>query len=120
MGFFDKMLKGLGFEGEQKQPKEKPEKKQTTVTHTGLGAKYDLSKTEDKKPEPKTYAPTNQVEVQEILGVLKQEKAIVVNLENLSKSDYMRALDFVSGAVYFVGGKIQKLSEKMFFLCIEN
>ena len=117
MGIFDKILSGLGFESENKQKKpEKEQKQENTVTHTSIGAKYDLSEKTEKQTQ--TLCPNNQVEVQNAVDVLKKENAVIVDLAFLSQTDFVRALDFLSGAVYFSGGKIQKISDKKFFICV--
>ena len=119
MGFFDKMLKGLGFEGEQKAQKPekiKPEKQEDKLTHTGVSAKYDLQKPKEEKPQPKSFCPQSQVEVQQIVDAIRAEKTLIVDLSNLSQSDYIRGLDFLSGAIYYTKGKIQKVEDKKFYL----
>ena len=118
MGFLDKLFKGLGFEGEQKQPKEQKHTETTKVekaTFATTGAKYDLAKLEEKK-EPKLFEPQNQVEVQSVVDGLKSEQEIIVDLSKLNQTDYMRGLDFISGAIYFSGGKIQRVGDKKFYL----
>ena len=118
MGFLDKLFKGLGFEGEQKQHKQQkqPEVEKTEkVTFATTGAKYDLAKLEEKK-EPKLYEPESQVEVQAVVDALKTEQVIVVDLNKLNQTDYMRGLDFISGAIYYSGGKIQRAGDKKFYL----
>ena len=78
MGIFDKFLSGLGFESENKKPKIEKEKKQdSTVTHTSIGAKYDLSeKTEKQEKQTQTLCPNNQVEVQNAVDLLKKSNAL--------------------------------------------
>lgn len=117
MGFLDKMFKGLGFEGEQKIQKEKKVKEQPKTEKTTFtsGAKYDLASMQEEK-QPKVFEPQNQVEVQTIVDALKTEDAIIADLSKLSQSDYIRALDFVSGAIYYSGGKIQRAGDKKFYL----
>ena len=117
MGFLDKMFKGLGFEGEQKQPKEKKEKEQQKVEKTTFtaGAKFDLANMKEPK-QTKQFEPKTQVEVQTIIDALKTEDAIIVDLSKLSQSDYIRGLDFISGAIYYSGGKIQRAGDKKFYL----
>lgn len=118
MGFLDKVFKGLGFEGEQtqhKQPKQTEVTKPEKTTFATTGAKYDLAKLEEKK-EPKLFEPQNQVDVQAVVEGLKTEQVIVVDLNKLNQTDYMRGLDFISGAIYYSGGKIQRAGDKKFYL----
>lgn len=115
MGFFNGLLKGLGFESEKKDIEEKKENpSKETHINIGNGARYDLTKVKQKST--KLLIPHSQVEVQQVVDELKKEP-LNVDLSNLEIKDYVRALDFLSGAVYALGGKIVKIKEKVFFLC---
>ena len=117
MGIFNTVLKGLGFEGEKKEQQEVKEDK--TPTYNTIGAEYDLTKVESKveKKEPQTIVPQNQQEVQQIVDTLKLGETVIVNLEQFKNTEYVRALDFMSGATYVLDGKIKKIGDKTYMFC---
>ncbi|MBQ3494457.1 MAG: cell division protein SepF [Clostridia bacterium] len=123
MGFFNKVLKGLGFEDDQPKQQKKVEEKQpqSEVTYN-IGAQYDLSSTPvaEEKKQTKEFFPNNQIEVQKIVEYLREEDGAIVDLSGLQNSDYIRALDFLSGAVYVKNGKIQRLDSKKFLLVVNE
>lgn len=123
MGFFNKVLKGLGFEDDQPKQQKKVEEKQpqSEVTYN-IGAQYDLSSTPvaEEKKQTKEFFPNNQIEVQKIVEYLREEDGAIVDLSDLQNSDYIRALDFLSGAVYVKNGKIQRLDSKKFLLVVNE
>lgn len=47
---------------------------------------------------------------------LKNNKTVVVNLENADYEDGRKIFDFLNGAVYALDGTIQKISENVFIL----
>ena len=112
MGFFNALLKGLGFEGENK-PKS-VEKEHNEVVNVNTIAKYDLKNMETTKKEIKTFVPKNQQEIQDVVNVLKTGEVVNVNLENFVVSEYTRALDFMCGAIYVLNGKIKKNGDKTY------
>ena len=115
MGFFSGILRGLGFEGEQKPKEEKQEVKDISV-YENKGAEFDLTEKE-KDDKPVSFAPTSEKQVQDVVDSLKSGKDAIVDLKNLDAKEYIRALDFLSGAIYVLGGKIKKMSDKTFFFC---
>ena len=59
-------------------------------------------------------------ESQEIANHLRSKKPVVVNLEKLEKETARRVIDFVSGAVYALGGSIQKVAGGIFLIAPYN
>ena len=59
-------------------------------------------------------------ESQEIANHLRSKKPVVVNLEKLEKEMARRVIDFVSGAVYALGGSIQKVAGGIFLIAPYN
>lgn len=135
MGLFDIILKGLGFGDEedardettQKIP-EKPEKK----NH----AKFDLTKEEvpeivlptplasiTNSKEPllaqttvmgKIVSPRNHADIEEIVESFRKRESVTVNFAALSQREAERGLDFLSGAIYAMRGKVEKQSGNLF------
>ena len=123
MGFFNKVLKGLGFEDEKPRPQKKVEVQEKNEVTYNIGAQYDLTaKQETQTQEKKTmeFCPSSQIDVQKIVEYLRNEDGAIVDLSELSNQDYIRALDFLSGAVYVKGGKIQRIENKKFLLLVNE
>lgn len=55
-------------------------------------------------------------DVKEITDHLKERRAVIVNLETLTKEDQRRIIDFLSGATYVVDGSIQKISTLIYLI----
>ena len=59
-------------------------------------------------------------EAREVADHLRSKKPVVVNLEKLEKEVGRRVVDFISGAVYALGGSIQKVSGGIFLIAPYN
>ena len=64
--------------------------------------------------------PTCYDEVEGIGEYLKNKKSIIINLENVSKEDARRILDFMSGSAFMVEGTIQKVSNLIYLITPKN
>ena len=115
MGFFNGLLRGLGFEGQTNPNKEIKVEKQNSA-YENKGAEFDLKSMPEKK-EQKQFVPLSETDVQNIVDVMKTGADVSVNLEKMGSKEYMRALDFMSGAIYVLGGKIRKIAEKTYLFC---
>lgn len=84
-----------------------------------------------KKPKVVNIAATTQLKVvvvsieefdeaREVADHLRSKKPVVVNLEKLDKEIGRRVVDFISGAVYSLGGSIQKVSGGIFLIAPYN
>ena len=84
-----------------------------------------------KKPKVVNIAATTQLKVvvvsieqfdetREVADHLRSKKPVVVNLEKLDKDVARRVIDFISGAVYSLGGSIQKVSGGIFLIAPYN
>ncbi len=114
MGFLNSLLKGLGFEGEKTEKPQKEKEEKNSSAYQNAGLEVDLNTI---KSEPKAFTPLSEQDVQKLVDILKTGEAITVDLKNFSDSEYIRSLDFLSGAIYVLNGKIKKVGEKTFFFC---
>lgn len=64
--------------------------------------------------------PHSYDEVQEIADYLKNRKAVVINVQRISRDQAKRIVDFLSGTVYAIGGDIQKLGNNIFLCTPDN
>lgn len=110
MGFLNGLMKSLGFESDSKKQNTKQEEEKEIVTNK---AEYDLTNISQNE-DIKEFRPQTQVEIQDIVNLLKNDEIVCVNLQDFDKSNYTRALDFLSGAIYVLNGKIKRNGDKTF------
>ena len=136
MGFLNKILKGLGFEDEEyEEPKPKIKQKKDKKNNN-ISASFDLnnindepekdSKIEDNsvKQEQQTNGSgsfdvikvQSQADIQSAVQKLKNGAKLLINIEGLVESDIVRSLDFLTGAVFALNLKIQKIDEKIYLI----
>ncbi len=131
MGFFNWIMSGLGFEGEDKK-----KKKSTEITTEDKYANFNLHekvKGETNSAESFTATSFNNFgiqsesniilvepksfkEIQQVVDYLKQGQTIAVNLEGITQADSERILDFLSGALYGLDGSIHRWHGDLFIL----
>ncbi len=104
------------------QPKHEPKtfasyKKTATPSSS---ANRVVSMTATTQLEVAVLQPTTYEDASEIADRLKAKKAVVVNLEDLTKEDAVKVLDFISGVVYALEGNIQKVSGGIFLIAPYN
>ena len=117
MGIFNSLLKGLGFE-------DSDEENQNNYNYDD-----DIIKKEDtKQSKPESvnlnnlviYSPKSNNDVKKLVDCLKKGEACIINLDSLKAVEQTRILDFLSGAVYAISGKINKLQNNLFVLLPNN
>lgn len=117
MGIFNSLLKGLGFE-------DSDEENQNNYNYDD-----DIIKKEDaKQSKPESvnlnnlviYSPKSNNDVKKLVDCLKKGEACIINLDSLKTVEQTRILDFLSGAVYAISGKINKLQNNLFVLLPNN
>lgn len=65
--------------------------------------------------EPRSYSEST-----DIADHLKSRRAVVVNLQRIDSEQGRQIVDFLSGAVYAIGGDIQKIGLSIFLCTPEN
>ena len=139
MGFFNWIMNGLGFEGENKEPKK--DKKGKQVVTEDKYAEFNLHEKIDPQTKPDENVPGNNgfnnfgiqtesniimvepksfKDVQQAIDYLKQGQIVQLNLASISESDSTRILDFLSGAIYGVNGSIHRWHGDLFLLAPEG
>ena len=51
---------------------------------------------------------------------LRDRKAIILNMENVDKALTRRVVDFLSGCVYALNGKVKKIAQCTYLFCPHN
>ena len=65
--------------------------------------------------EPRAYS-----ESQQIADHLKNRNSVVVNLKRVTSAQAKRIIDFLSGCVYSIGGKMQKIGVGIYLCTPKN
>lgn len=68
---------------------------------------FKSSKYEIVKYQPSTYE-----EITDIADQLKNGSSVIVNLNLIDEKRFYRCIDFLSGALYVLGGSIEKIAGK--------
>lgn len=58
--------------------------------------------------------PSNFNDSQEICDLLKQDRAVIINLEKVEPELAQKMMDFISGAIYALDAKIHQISSAIF------
>ncbi|MGO0122349.1 cell division protein SepF [Desulfothermobacter acidiphilus] len=114
----DKVLGFIGFEDEPDEGEEQ-EELQEQVVRTRKGPAV-VSLHTQRQMRVVVAEPRSFVEAQEIADHLKNRKPVVVNLERVEMELAQRIIDFVSGAVYALGGSVQKVSAHILLFAPSN
>lgn len=130
MGFFDKILSAIGFESDDDEPKPNKDKKNKKEQITS--AKFDLSKNQEseskelsrfgntkqdkKEEELEVFSPETQSDIENILTKIKNGENALINLAAFSDEDRIRALDFISGALFILKKNIKRIEGTLFLI----
>lgn len=79
-----------------------------------------VSASSSRSLEVSIMKPTRFDDSQDICDMLVDERATVVNLEGIDLALAQRIMDFISGAVYALNGKIHQISGLIFIVSPEN
>ena len=64
--------------------------------------------------------PTSFEDSQDICDMLLTGRAVIVNLEGFDADDAQRIMDFISGSVYAISGKLRQISRYIFIFSPDN
>jgi cell division inhibitor SepF len=113
----DKVLGFIGFEDEEDEEQVSAET-QDNLFRSKKGAVVSLHSQRQLRvvvAEPRSFD-----DAQEIADHLKNRRPVVVNLEYVETELARRVVDFVSGAVYALGGNVQKVGGGIFLFAPNN
>lgn len=77
-------------------------------------------RTTTKGLEVSIMKPTTFEDSQEICDMLLSGRATVINLEGFDDKLAQRTMDFISGAVYAINGKLHRISNSIFIVSPDN
>ena len=122
MNTVNKMLQWIGIaEPEEEMYEVETETEEVIEPVTPLGRKARVSSISGASPSKVVVIQfLNFDDAKDAADHLKNRKPIVANLEKLDNDTTRRVVDFLSGAVYGVGGKIQNVSNRIFLITPSN
>ena len=122
MNAVNKMLKWIGISDDEEEIYETEETEAEEVEPViPLGRKAKVSSISGGAPTKVVVIQfLNFDDAKDAADHLKNRKPIVANLEKLDNDTIRRVVDFLSGAVYGVGGKIQNVSNRIFLITPSN
>lgn len=104
------------FSESKRERVQRPERQTTTASRVVPLRSASASKVW----EVSIMKPTRFDDSQDICDMLLDERATVVNLEGIDLALAQRIMDFISGAVYALNGKIHQISNLIFIISPEN
>ena len=147
MGFFNYLMKGIGFETEktekvEKEKKPKKEKIQQSQKQQVQNSKFDNLFMSSQMPENNStysgfqysatengtsvaknviiYVPTSQNDIKNLIDFLRRKEPIIVNFSKIDDNVAPQMLSFVSGALYALKGSIHPIADELFLLTPEG
>ena len=97
------------------------ESKATTVSVTPeQTSKSGPAISSDGNLELKIAHPQSYQEVSDIADFLLDGCTVVLNLENMEKSECLRMLDFLNGVTYTTGGDIKPIAQNSYIITPNN
>lgn len=124
MNAMNKMLKWIGISEEDEEYideiEEMEEEAFEPVTPFG-GRRAKVSSISNSAPSKVVVIQfQNFDDAKDAADHLKNKKPVVANLERLDNDTTRRVVDFLSGAVYGVAGRIQNVSNRIFLITPHN
>lgn len=101
-------------DGESSQSLETRRDKVSQKTERTTSNKIVPIRTTPKGLEVCIMKPASFEDSQDICDMLLTGRAVVVNLEGFDPNDAQRIMDFISGAVYAINGKLHQISRYIF------
>lgn len=124
-GVFKKLLHTIGIsadsyedEFEEFEVEPKPEPEFSTFSSGRKGKVVNINATTQFKVV--VIQPEGFDEAKDIADHLKDRKPVVINLELLDKDTAHKIFDFLSGAIYALGGSIQKIAVHIYLIAPYN
>lgn len=99
--------------------------KEKLLPNSGDGDTFSSDKKEKEEVKVKHVAPivynvTSYYEIEGIAKNLFSKQSIIVNLSNLEIRDKYRVIDFLSGVVYSLKGKREKLEDNIYIFSVSD
>lgn len=120
--FWERVLLSLGFMEEESYHKAEPNTSEVAATHPySRGKKKTLvSLHRTDKVRVIVIKPADFASVEDIATHLKERNPVVVNLEALDLGESKRIIDFLSGTIFALDGRLRKIGARVFIFTPPN
>ena len=120
MGKISKLLNAIGIptEEEYEEAEEMTYESEPAPVAAKRGKVVNINATTQFKVV--VIQPENFDEAKEIADHLKERKPVVINLELLDKDTAQKIFDFLNGAIYALGGSVQKVATNIYLIAPYN
>ena len=129
MGFFNSIMKGMGFENNESEAEKVNENNKYNNFDNNLAGHFDIKDFKGNSATDFTaglggnliiYAPKDNGDIKILIECLRRKEACIVNLAQLRAADADKILQFLSGAVYALRGSIKRLQGDLFLMAPEG
>ena len=120
MGKFSKLLNAIGIptEEEFEETEEVVYEKEPAPAGFKRGKVVNINAT--TQFQVVVIQPESFDEAKEIADHLKERKPVVINLELMDKDSAQKIFDFLNGAIYALGGSVQKVATNIYLIAPYN
>lgn len=103
---------------EEKYDAEQPRRER--AVRTDKSSKVIPMRMANKGLEVHIVKPTTFEDSQQVCDILLSGRAVVVNLEGFDADEAQRIMDFISGCIFAINGKLHRISKYIFIFSPEN
>lgn len=118
MGFFDRILKGIDYQREEREEKREYPRPAPYAAKkfSGYTSQEYYESEKSRAKNFLMFSPASYDDVEIIIDHLKNHEAVIINLKDIKSAVAQRILDFISGAIYSLDGSIQPIENGLFLL----
>lgn len=98
---------------------EEPQKRERVV-RADRSSKVVPMRAASKGLEVHIVKPSSFEDSQQVCDILLEGRAVVVNLEGFDADDAQRIMDFISGCIFAINGKLHRISKYIFIFSPDN
>lgn len=121
MGFLNYVLASLGAETKDKANAKSTKEKTKKSAHKATFLKQRKPENAGKQNRNVAiFYPKNLTDLNEIVQFLATGNQALLNFKNVDKKVFQRVLDFVAGAIWALGGKVENLGNGLFLYAPKN
>lgn len=106
------------YSSPREEVEEEPRRERATKTERS--SKVVPMRTTTKPLEVHIIKPTSFEDSQEVCEILLSGQAVVVNLEGFDEDEAQRIMDFISGCIFSINGKLHRISKYIFIFSPDN
>ena len=96
------------------------EESTTAYADTGRGFSGQVLSMNSNKQEVVLFHAKSFDDAARAADELRKKKAVILNMENVDKSLTRRVVDFLSGSVYALDGRVKKVAQCTYLFCPHN